>query len=142
MTDDQRAMYAAVTTIRNNEVTLRWTRTQLFFLIHSASLSFAGTQLILGTRLFTAVCVVGFILSILWLLATKRIGHWVNYWNSRLVALENVDSQPVRIFGGREYERAVRGFTVHWVLLALVVLFMAIWGWLTVVSILRATGRW
>ena len=127
MTDDQRAMYKAVVSVRNNEITLRWTRTQLFFLIHSAGLSLVVTQLKAESATYISACAVGVFLGLLWLLTTHRIGHWVMYWDLRLSALENYPPQPVRVFSGREYAAAQRGFTTHHVLLLLSGLFSAIW---------------
>lgn len=127
MTDDQRAMYKAIVSVRNNEITLRWTRTQLFFLIHSAGLSLVVTQLEAGTATYLWACGIGMFLGVLWFLTTRRIGHWVVYWDLRLSALENYPPQPIRVFSGREYVRAQRGITTHHILLLLSLLFVAIW---------------
>jgi len=81
-------MYSAVVSVCNNEITLRWTRTQLFFIIYSAGLSLVVTQFEEGSAIYLSACVVGVFLGILWLLTTKRIGHWVAYWDLRLSAAE------------------------------------------------------
>ncbi len=44
MTDDERAKYAGLISLRNTEVTLRWTRTQLFLFINAIGLPLVVTQ--------------------------------------------------------------------------------------------------
>ena len=142
MTDEQRAMYAAAVLLRNNEVTLRWTRTQIFFLIHSAGLSLIVTQFKEESFARFLGCLLGLALAGLWWRLTIRIGGWVSYWVGRLAALENLGPPPaVRIFSGSPYRTAMRGFTAHEILLWLVRVFSAAWFLLAFSSLIALTAR-
>ena len=141
MTDDQRAMYSGLIALRNTEVTLRWTRTQLFFLIHSAGLSFAITYLKLGSRAQIVACGLGAYLAILWVLTTRRSVHWLDFWDFRLRALEEASVQPVTIFGGREYFEARRGTTTHEIIRQLGYVFFVIWIAMGMASVLQIPWR-
>jgi len=128
MNDEQRAMYTAAISLRNTEVTLRWTRTQLFFLIHSAGLSFVVTQFKEGSAVRFGSCLLGLVLVYLWWRLTMRIQHWVIYWNSKLAALERLEPiQEIRIFGGREYIHATGGIGTHDIILGLISVFLVAW---------------
>lgn len=129
MIDDQRAIYTALVSTRNNEVTLRWTRTQLFFLIHSAALSLVNTsaQFKIGTPLHIFACAVGITLGLVWYFTTIRAREWLDYWDTRLAALERAQPQSVMVFGGPEYAEVYSGFRIHHILLTLVGIFVIIW---------------
>ena len=137
MTDDERAMYSATVALRNNEVTLRWTRTQVFFLIHSAALSFVVSQLKRGELSHIGACVTGIFLAVLWFMLTKRVRHWIDYWDDRLNKLESKTSPPqkIRIFGGRSHTKVTKGFTAHAILVSLGLVFLMMWSALFIASI-------
>lgn len=125
LNSDQRIMYSSLVSIRNNEVNLRWTRIQIFFIIHSAGLSLVVTQTVPGTYTHIFSCILGVFLGILWRLVVRRIGHWVNYWDERLSRFEK--NQPIKIFSGVGFVRASRGITTHAILFRVVEVFIIIW---------------
>ncbi|RJQ36343.1 hypothetical protein C4552_03590 [Candidatus Parcubacteria bacterium] len=141
MTDDQRTMYAGLIALRTNETTLRWTRTQLFFLIHSAGLSFVVTYLKFGSGAQAIACALGAYFAVLWVLTNRRSIHWLDYWDFRLVALEQASSQSVFIFGGREYINARQGTTTHQIIKYLGYVFFAIWVVVGMASVLQLPWR-
>ena len=58
MNQDQRMMYKQLVSLNNLDVTLYWTRNQLFFFIHSAGISLTATQ-IQNTSLRVSICFLG-----------------------------------------------------------------------------------
>ena len=98
MTDEQRAIYGGVISVRNADVALRWSISQIFFVVHSAALTLIATQLRFGTRPFTFGCVASWGLCLLWLMIVVRMGNLINYWNMKLGDLEDADGQLIRVF--------------------------------------------
>lgn len=107
MTDNQRAMYTGICICRNTEVAQRWTRTTLFFLIHSAALSFVVSRPQLTPRLFFWMSIVGLVLTGIWFLANWRTDQWIVYWQPRLAALEQTEAREgeTGVFAGPDWEQ-------------------------------------
>lgn len=110
MTDNQRAMYTGVSMCRNTEVAQRWSRTMLFFLIHSAALSFVVSRPQLTFRLFFWMSLAGLVLTGIWFLANWRTDQWIVYWQSRLAAFEQIEAREgeIGVFAGPDWERITR----------------------------------
>ena len=141
MTEDERVMYSALIAVRNTDATLRWTRTQIFFLIHSGALSLVivQTKIKFGDWLHMGICVAGLLLAVLWFWLTLVIQKFIEYWDDRLEELEKISPRPrVRVFGGRSYWNAMRGYRVHTILKSLVAIFITVWLALLTLSILTA----
>jgi hypothetical protein len=123
---------------RISEITLRWTMTQLFFLIHSALFSLVLTQFESGTWLYTGVCILGLWLGILWFVIMRRAQYLVEDWNKKLAELERMDDQPVKVFiteqGGVP---SPQGVPVYKVLILLVGTFVMVWIILLTISMIR-----
>lgn len=130
MHDNERAMYTGVSMCRNTEVTQRWVRTTLFFLIHSAGLSYTLARQQPTQLLLFIVSVGGLVLVSIWFLANWRTDQWIVYWQSRLTAIERSEVQPggVTVFTGPDYER-VTGvfFTFNAIVNLLIVVFTSLW---------------
>lgn len=106
MTSNQKAMYTGLAMCRNTEVAQRWSRTQVFLLIHSASLSFTLTRPQPTFALFSLMGLGGLLLTGFWFLANRRTDQWIIYWQSCLVAFERHEQEPVEttIFSGPAYD--------------------------------------
>lgn len=136
-------MYTAAVALHKNEVMLRWTRTQIFFLIHSASLSFVTTQLKQGEVVHMGACVIGIALAVLWLRLTVVIRKWITYWDSQLSALEGKieGRRAIRIFKNRRFKKAMKErFGAHRILLGLGLIFLLVWLILFAASTLKYLG--
>ena len=128
MTEDQRVMYASIVKLRNNEVTLRWTRNQIFFFVNIGAVSLVAVQLNIDTALYGLVCGGGLVLSILWLCLVFVIRRWVNFWDNRLAAFESVDIQQVSVFRGEEWQKTKYSMiTANVILIALSGAFILVW---------------
>jgi hypothetical protein len=132
MDESQKANLAAAARI--SEITLRWTRTQLFFLIHSALFSLVLTQFKLGSIHCTLSCILGLWLAVLWFLLTRRSQYLVEHWNRVLASLEDFRQDPVRVFVNEERRAFLPGVPVHTILMLLVGTFILVWSLLFVVS--------
>ena len=126
MNEEQRMLYSSLVSIRNIDLTIRWSVNQLFFLIHSAGLSLAVTQLKSPSLLYFLVCPIGILASILWFVITLRMRKWLKYWNSKLAELEETDTQMVRIFGP-ELTEIQKGVTISHALLVFIALLTIVW---------------
>lgn len=82
---------------RINEVTVRWSMNQLFFLIHSGALSFLVLQFKpdVSRLIYALVSFVGLWFSILWFLATHRAQKLVDYWHRKMAELEESERDPL-----------------------------------------------
>lgn len=128
MNDIQKMMYQSVVLIRNNEVNLRWTRNQLFFLINSAGLSLVLTQLKVSDTVYGLACLGGLFLSFLWVQVIFLIRRWVDYWDSMLRALESLDGNPITVFSGAAWQKTrYTRLTSTWVLTSVTMVFIAAW---------------
>lgn len=129
MTDDQRAKYAALIALRNTEATLRWTRSQLFIFINSAGLTLVVTQRQLGFLFLFAAGAIGLLLMTGWILATRRANQYLAFWHAQLEAAENPpEEKEIVIFGSKAQKNIVQSrVTINRVLMALMIVFVALW---------------
>ena len=132
MTEAQRTMYSAVATVRNVDVNLRWSISQLFFFIHSAGLSLVVTRLAPASLYYSLACAAGFGLGVVWFIGALRMQVLINYWNAKLGALEELDTQPILVFAD-DFVRVRPRLTTHRILLGLIGFFSL--GWLIVLLI-------
>lgn len=139
MSADQREIYRGLVLLRNNEVMLRWTRTQLFFLIHSVGFSLVFAQTKSGEVSRVVACIFGVALGVLWILITRRIGHWVDYWDSHLEVLEY--RKPLTVFRGWPFEEARKGTSTQEMLVLLACAFTGGWALFGAVSLLESPLR-
>ena len=78
MNDIQKMMYDKLVTMLNNDVTLYWTRTQIFIFIEAIALPFVATQI--KEKLSAVIgCVIGIAVALLWLFVLLRINKWLRY---------------------------------------------------------------
>ena len=71
LNQDQRMMYQQLVSLNNLDVTLYWTRNQLFFFIQSAGISLVATQ-IQNTAIRISSCLLGIFVAIIWWLVSSR----------------------------------------------------------------------
>lgn len=129
MTEDKQIDLAAAA--RLSDITLRWTMTQVFFLIHSGLFSLVLIQFKAGTVLHVGVAVFGWLLCLLWLEATRRANRQIHYWNERLARFETREKPAVNVFATPEGEISSRaGVPIHKVLIWLIGAFLTAWTWL------------
>src|SRR3989344_802987 len=128
MNETQRMMYQSLVSIRNNEVSLRWTRNQLFFLMNSAAVGLVFPQLKPDTYFYGGVCAVGVIVSILWLRMIYIIRMYMEYWDDMLGALEELNGNPVQIFKGEIWRsKETTRFQTSTILFTLGAIFLTVW---------------
>ena len=128
MNDIQKMMYQSLVSIRNNEVNLRWTRSQLFFVINSAALSLVTTQMKVTEFIYLFACLGGLALSLLWLGLTLLIRRTTDYWDSMLRALESLDGQPITIFSGTAWQGyRYKRLDANQILIILTAIFITTW---------------
>lgn len=128
MSKEQQELHRSLILLRNNEINLRWTRTQIFFFINSGAMSLALTQFkSLNPSFYRWSCVVGFLLALMWFFVSIRANHFVSYWDGRLAALEIKAPSEIAIFSGPEWAKASSGIRASSLLLALSGLFVLIW---------------
>jgi len=131
MTDDQKAMYTGICMSRNTEVTLRWSRSQMFIAINAVGFSFLATQigkpgiqpyyLILG--------VAGLSLGFFWLAINLKTQQWIDHWQSCLKTVEPPDKDLLvfRVFSGKSWESINSFPTFHLLLNVLPIAFTGLW---------------
>ena len=128
MNETQRMMYQSLVSIRNNEVNLRWTRNQLFFLVNSAAISLVAVQMQVTSLFYGFACIGGIILCLLWICLIGLIQRTTDYWDSMLAALEGLNGQPIQIFKGEEWKKMVlKKPNANHILTLLAGIFFAVW---------------
>ena len=128
MSDEAKAMYTGICICRNTEVTLRWSRSQIFILINLGGFSFLGTQrATVETHPILAIFAV--FLCLYWLWINRRTQGYIDHWQACLAAIDSPPfllTQP-RVFTGSNWERANRKPNFYHLLNALPLFFMALW---------------
>lgn len=121
MDHNEKAMYTGVTASRNTEVKLRWRRGEIFLLIHSGALSFVFSRPP-EKGLMNAMGFLGAVLAGVWIWTNVQTQRWVQYWHSRIDAMERNQEEPVRVqvYAGRSFRRVNLKFpTFHQILMFL-----------------------
>ncbi len=122
-------MYTGMAISRNTEVTLRWSRTQMFMLINSALFTLLFTK-DAGLWLFAGLGFFGVIIGVIWFLINRKTQQWVDYWQTRLAQITHTDEPnmgTVNVFVGAEWDKINKGATFYKLLYILPILFGALW---------------
>src|SRR3989338_4524205 len=78
-------MYTGVAMSRNNEVTLRWSRSVMLSFINGAGLSLLGAQLSNPVpMLYIILGIFGMSLCTFWRILNWKTQLWIDYWQSCL----------------------------------------------------------
>ncbi len=120
-------MYTAMAMSRNTEVTLRWSRSQMFMVINSAmfTLLFARDP---SFWLFLGLGIFGMVIGLVWILINRKTQQWVDYWQERLGEIKHEEEPTtVNVFVGPKWNEINKGFTFHKLLSVLPYLFMSLW---------------
>ncbi len=138
MTEDERTKYVGLINLRNTEVTLRWTRTQIFLFINSIGLPLVVTQQLQhkpGVWFRILAGLTGLALVYLWFVTIRRASVWTRFWDAQLIFLEErPQDTPIRIFGGEAWVAVRWGRPImDQVLRGLVFVFVVLW-FLVIVS--------
>ena len=134
MDPEEQAAFSNLTFFRHYDINIRWSITQLFFVMHSAILSLVTTQFQRGTLSYFIACSIGVMLGLLWLMMTKRITSWIEHWTRQMANLERRNSPESRIFG-RKFAGMRFGVRTHLVLYILIAAFTLVWFLLMMLSI-------
>lgn len=138
--------FNALCGLRNTEVSLRWTRAQLFIVINSAAITAVtfivkpifeknadSSDRIWVYSMILAICITMSAFAFLWVLVNKRADEWVNYWTERIKKLEAnyIPDNEYDLQGifGEKYEKLHGGaHSFHSILSSMSSLFLV--GWL------------
>ena len=126
MDQEQQAAFSNLTFFRHYDINLRWSITQLFFVMHSAILSLVVTQFQRGTVEYFAACVAGVSLGFLWLKMTQRITQWIEHWTGHMRTIESSNRAENQIFGA-EFMRMRGGVRTIRILRLLIMSFTILW---------------
>ncbi|MEK7520087.1 MAG: hypothetical protein AAB581_02485 [Patescibacteria group bacterium] len=126
-TPDVNARFNALITGRNSEMTIRWQKVQIFFLINSVLLG-AVVSTNLPDKLKITASIFWFIVTVIWWLIQWEAQNAVDSWNKRIAVLEEADNQHVRF----SFRKPREGFeykfiSTHYLVLLLIELFGAGW---------------
>lgn len=140
MTGDEKAMYTGMAMCRNTEVTLRWSRSQMFMIINSAMLSLVFTQGA-GFWLFFCLGLFGIGMAVVWILINRKSQQWVEYWQTRLAQIKHAEEpDTVNVFIGPEWDKINKGPTFHRLLSILPFVFTLLWIIVFVLSFTKPKG--
>ena len=134
MDPEQQAAFSNLTFFRHYDINIRWSITQLFFVMHSAILSLVTTQFQRGTLSYFIACLVGGLFGFLWLIMTDRITSWIEHWTMHMANMERRNRPENRIFGA-DFASMRFGVRTHRILYVLIVAFTLVWFLLMVLSI-------
>lgn len=120
-------MYTGMAMSRNTEVTLRWSRSQMFMIINSALLSLVFSK-DAGFGLFLLLGLFGIGMAVVWILINEKSQQWVEYWQTRLAQIRHEEEPTtVNVFIGPEWDVINKGVTFHKLLRMLPAGFALIW---------------
>lgn len=132
----QDTYFNALVAARNVEITLRWQKVQIFFLINSAllgvvmSAAFPALVKLIG-------CAFGLAITAVWTLMQWEAQNAIDHWNNRLASLETQNERSnMKAF---TFSRPREGFrlkyvSTHHLILALTVIFAL--GWMGLLAFL------
>ena len=123
-------MYTGTAMCRNNEVTLRWSRSSILSLINGAGFSLLGAQLSNPIpMLYLILGIFGMLLCAFWRILNWKTQFWINYWQSCLAKMEPPATElfVFRVFTGKEWEKVNKWPTFHWLLNFLPNMFFVLW---------------
>jgi len=115
---------------RNNEVTLRWSRSVMLSFINGAGLSLLGAQLSNPVpMLYIILGIFGMSLCTFWRILNWKTQLWIDYWQSCLASMEPPPTElfVFRVFTGKEWEKVNKWPTFHWLLNFLPNTFFVLW---------------
>jgi hypothetical protein len=81
----------------------------------------------LGSRPYFIASFTGIFANLPWFFIIWRIGNWISYWNSRLVFLETMADQTIRVFGEEFSEVQEGSVSTNFIIVVLITGFAAIW---------------
>ncbi len=137
MTNDEKAMYTGMAMSRNTEVTLRWSRSQMFMIINSAMLSIVFTR-DAGFWLLFFLGLFGMGMAVVWLMINEKSQQWVDYWQTRLAQIRHEEEPAtVNVFVGSEWDAINKGLTFHKLLRVLPWGFALVWIVVVCVSFIK-----
>ena len=135
MTEEQKIffMYTGICISRNTEVTLRWSRSQMFVAINAVGFSFLGMQI--GKPniqvYYLILALAGLLLGLFWLAINRKTQQWIDHWQ---VCLEMIDPPKrdlelgvFRVFSGKSWDSVNKFPTFHFLLNVLPIAFMVLW---------------
>ena len=126
-------MYTGIAMCRNNEVTLRWSRSAILSLINGGILTFMGAQ---RTHFYLVLSlgIGAIILCAFWRLLNWKTQIWIDYWNSCLAKMEPPESDLLifRVFTGTAWRKINKRPTFHNLLNFLPYAFIFLWAGLIV----------
>ncbi len=131
--EDLRLLYDNVGETRNADVTIRWYISAVMFTLNAALLPFGLDRAIKGEFLGALIGSTEVVIALSWFFLEWRMEGVIQYWNGRLVTIEETLQLLIRVFGGEVYRAEVSGVwirTHH--ILTLVIMFFSFWGVLTV----------
>src|SRR3989338_1076689 len=123
--EDLRLLYDNVGETRNADVTIRWYISAVMFTLNAALLPFGLDRALKGEPLGIVVGLMEVSSIVLWFFLEMRMEGVIQYWNSRLIAGEDMLRPIMRVFGGEEYRAQVSGVQIrtHYVLILIIMLF-------------------
>lgn len=127
--------FSGLVATRNAEITIRWQKVQIFFLIESVLLgAVVGADVPSAVRI--AGCVFGLALTVTWALMQWEAQNAIDYWTAQ-IALTERRGQGTGA-GSFTFSRPREGFrlkliSTHYLILALIGMFAA--GWTVLIAI-------
>lgn len=138
MSDNNLSIYQCVISVRNNDVSLRWQRTQIFLIINTGILAVIKSLNTAKQEFDAVLCGGGIIICIIWLLAMRLGGVWVEFWDGRLAdiekALEKTDPEIVTVFNNELFNQQKKDHRFLDIQMSLPLVFMLGWVYLFYLS--------
>ena len=101
MRDGEPNIYGALATLRSGQTQVQWSRIQMVVVFNAVALA-----LVLGTGQLSeevrlTIGIVGFAIHFGVLIASRRGDRWIQYWDGRMVELEQLDQEEGNTSGSR-----------------------------------------
>ncbi|MEK7506553.1 MAG: hypothetical protein AAB566_00665 [Patescibacteria group bacterium] len=124
---DETARFGNYVSARNTEITVRWQKVQIFFLINSVLLG-AAAGATFSVKLKIVVCIFGLAVTMIWWLMQWEAQNAIDYWNAEISRLESGEGNT----HGFAFAKPREGFrlkfaSTYYLILFLVDLFAIGW---------------
>jgi hypothetical protein len=105
-----------------------WVVNNLYLTLHVAAIGFVVSQIRQIPTLYRFACLFGIGLGVIWYFVIKRMWSWLEYFNQRIISIETVIPENLRLLGGTDYEKLIQKWVGKFFYAKITVLmFLIVW---------------
>lgn len=122
---DLREVYDNTGETRNTDILIQWAISAVMFTLNAALLPFGLDRVSKADPLGILIGTMVFVIASFWFVLEMRMEWLIQYWNKKLIDIEDILQPPIRVFGGEEFFVTVKDVRIrtHHVVIVMIMLF-------------------